>query len=194
MKRTSWLRFAAGAPLLREASAVRSEMHIPGPCTFLAARCLRIPAAAVLLLGTCRAAPAHQQTSLETRASTARAILGAPTGAIVALNPGTCAFTQVLAHQLDSLVHTSRYPAVVVFFGIADDSSLHRRIRQDLRLKSRSFIASTAWAEEHLGVPKGGVPTIVILRKSEIAVLAFGDLLRRLPAWLPGILPSRIGD
>lgn len=121
-------------------------------------------------------------------AHAARANLGATTGIVVLINPATCGFGPELGATLRQLSDEAHVPALVIFFGVFPDSATHARARDDFELSIPSRLMGAQAVTESFGVPPGGAPTLIVIKRGELVLRVHGSSVGRLERWLPQFL------
>ena len=147
-----------------------------------------LTAAASLVAAACWVVPSSRTVDGATREKELRAALGAPNGIVIGFNPATCAFGTGLGSQLEQIARDARLPTLVVLFGIRVDSASHSAARNDLALKVPSVLITSEEATERFGIPEGGTPTLLVLKRSAVVLVAQGSALANMSEWLPRFL------
>ena len=68
------------------------------------------------------------------------------------------------------------------------DSASHVAVRNDLALSLPSALISADEATARFGIPEGGAPTLLVLKRSELVLVARGSALGTMDEWLPQFL------
>ena len=146
---------------------------------------------ALLAESACHFSSDQQRSSIDSELETE---LAAPNGIVVLFNPATCAFGPSIGAQLARVSEEARLPVRVVFFGIHSDSLSHLRVRKDFDLQIPSDLVTFTEAEKRFGVPRGGLPTLLVLKRGQLVLIAHGTALGSLDRWLPAFVGVRIAS
>ena len=145
-------------------------------------------AATALVAAMCAPIRAPGTVDAAAEALAVREALGAPNGIVIGFNPATCAFGTGLGLQHERIAREARLPALVILYGITLDSAAHLAVRNDLALSLPSVLISAEEATARFGIPEGGAPTLLVLKRSELVLVARGSALGTMDDWLPQFL------
>lgn len=114
--------------------------------------------------------------------------LRAQSGVILLANPGTCALSVSHLARLAKAASAVGVPVRILFFGVENSPLVLDRLVADLQVESPARVVSVGVARAHFGVPVGGLPTVIVVRRGEIAARVFGVAALNAGDWLDALM------
>jgi hypothetical protein len=135
-----------------------------------------------LKAGDAPAAPIAQADATLTR------VLGGGSGVLAIINPANCTLTREGAHALNAAAAIPGFRVVVLVLAVTAGDSGFAAIRRDFSLAESVVLRSAAGVAPNALPEIFRQPGIAVLKRGRVQHAAWGDALKAVELWLPGLV------